>query len=333
MLKKATRKDVSDFAGVSPAVVSNVINGTGYVSLKKRQAVEHAIKTLSYHPNHVARSLRTKLTNQFIVIVNEISNAFFAEIAYAMEQRAYNHGFTTLISNARNEEAFVGHLISRQADGVFIYSQKMDTKYINMFAESGLNTVVCSNVKRKDLHPNITGLHIDSESGFSKAMSYLINRGHTRIGYIHGINVASGGAGDIRIIAYRNSLQNNGIPYDASIVRLDAVLEDAKIFDIVANIMSEPNPPTAFMCGNDNFAIAVMYAMIKLGYQVPQDISIVGYGDTALASIVHPTISSIKLPKRELGVVAAEILMRRLEGEDSLDVTFSTSFIERESTR
>ena len=330
MVKRATRKDVSVLAGISPAVVSNVINGTGYVSPKTRTAVENAIKTLNYHPNHVARSLRTKHTNQFIVIVNEIRNEFFAEIAYSMEQCAHSNGFTTLISNARNDKAFVNHLISRQADGVFVYSQKMDTKLINLFAKSGINTVVCSNMQREDLDPSITKLYVDSQSGIFEAMNHLKGRGHTRIGYIHGIDVISSGANDVRTIAYRQSLKESGIPYDADIVCLNAVLSD--IFDVVKGLLSKANPPTTFLCGNDNFANAVMYALIKLGYRVPQDISVVGYGDIALTSIVYPTISSIRLPKKELGVVAAEILMRRLEDEECPDVTFPTKFIEREST-
>jgi len=325
-----TRNDVAKRAGVSTAVVSNVINNKGYISEKTRMAVLSAIQELDYRPNYIARSLKTKKSSQLVIIVNEIRNEFFAEIAYAMEEYAYSLGYTTLIANGRDDEEFVRHIMDYQANGIYIQSQKMSTDIINIFTESPAHIVCCSNVQREGLDPSIITILLEAYSGFRKAMDHLIRLGHERIAYIHGTESPGSERNDVRLSAYTDALAEAGLPFDNEIVNIRAKRED--IPAIVEEMMSLPDRPTAFLCGNDNYAIAAMYALIKIGYRVPDDVAIVGNGDIRLSKTVHPAVSTIRIPYKELGVSAAKLLISKINGEQVESITIPTSFIRRESS-
>ena len=252
MSKKITRDDVAKLAGVSPAVVSYVINQTKYVSEEKTLAVKKAIEELQYRPNLHARSLKTNKSMQIAFVCDNLRNNWL-EIA---EKKFFDRGYFVSHCYSRDGDEFIQMLIEGRFDGVFMLSNRYTAAQLNQIAGAGIPVVLYKTRDYSFLEPNIVAVAPDIYSGVEKTVNYLVFRGHKRIILApplrYNMNMAKG----FRERAYKDALEANGLPYNDHYVCRNTESENsvlATIFDLV--FAGNPDErPTAVIAGDDYLA-------------------------------------------------------------------------------
>ena len=329
MGKNATRNDVAKLAGVSPAVVSYVINKTKFVSEEKTKAVLDAIKELNYQPNLYARSLKTNRSMQIAFVCDNLRNDWL-EIA---EKKLAELGYNVSHCYSRDGDDFIQSLISGRFDGVFMLSNRYKAEQLNRIADAGIPVVLYKTRDYSHLEPNIVAVAPDLYSGVEKTVNYLVFRGHRRILFVPPLRYNMHINRGYRERAYRAALEANGIAYDERYVctnddTIDAVL--SQVFDMVFS-KSKDERATAVMAGNDFIAASIMQYVKKLGMKIPEDLAVVGTDNTYIAEMVSPTLTSIDFSKEEFSQKLVDTMMALLRGENPPDQFIPVSLCVRES--
>ena len=312
-----TRNDVAKRAGVSPAVVSYVMNNSNYVSDEKRAAVLTAATELGYYPNSLARNLKLGHSNQILLITDDIRNELFSEVAFYMEAVAYQKGYSFSISSSSQKEydKLLDSLNSRQYAGVMIFSstfplQEEHIKKLNHLCITGCNIVLFMFSQTKyEIRPEISLIRTSIRESVSKAVDYLFEKGHMRIGYLgDGDPIAGGESGPfgdgLRINGYLDSLRShNVVPRKEHIFFLDEFkypsLEFMNIEGVVDAYFSLPEEdrPTAFFVNSDFLAAKLITRFRHHGIETPAQMEIIGFGNTSSASISYPNLTTVLLDK------------------------------------
>jgi DNA-binding LacI/PurR family transcriptional regulator len=293
-----TRNTVAKRAGVSPAVVSYVINNSNYVSAQTREKVLKAIKELDYYPNRIARSLKTRKTMQLLLIANDIQNEFYVEVAYFLENIAFDNGFSLFMTNARDNDSFIRGIYEGGYDGVFLYTEKISVKHMNQIAQRGIPVVFASNYKQVNLHKNITVLDVGIYEGMIKILEYLVSKGHKNMHFISRTEFNNGMRDKYsRFRAFNEITQKYNIPGEISFVNPH---EEKSISECVDKIVNQPVRPTALASMNDLIAFRIINELEKRGFNVPGDFSVTGFDNIRLAEISTPGITTIDIPKKRM---------------------------------
>ncbi|NPV52238.1 MAG: LacI family DNA-binding transcriptional regulator [Firmicutes bacterium] len=331
----ATIKDVAREAGVSIATVSHVLNNTTLVSEKTAQKVLAAIKKVNYHPNSVARSLVTKVTMTLGIIISNITNPFYPEVVHSISRAAAKNGYDIILTSTNNDEEGIAQsvrtLCKRKVDGVIILASKFDDNLISQLTEQGMEVVVYD---RNIPTLPVDSVEIDYEFGISQAIQYLKDLGHTRIGYI-------GGAPDWltaqkRLIAFQNAMSRYGLKIDERlIVAKDWTLRGG--FQAMNTMLRIKSRPTAIVACNDIVAVGALKSIRRKGLKCPEDISVVGIDDIVLASLITPALTTIALPRNQIGEVATKMVIKRLRhkgphSQKPYTVIFRPNLVIRDST-
>lgn len=304
-----TRKDVARMAGVSTATVSNVLNNSDKVKEDTANHVREIIKQLNYSPNMVARSLSTKRTMQVAIVLEDISNPFFAEIATDFGNAAEEKGYFINICMGLNKlDEYFENFKARGLDGVYVTAMphKFDVNKLYQLADCGIKIVTSGNVEidtRK-----ISSIENNFESGMKKAMEYLYEQGHTEIAYLSGLGQEL--SSDCRCVTYLKTLDSLGLDYK------DRLLVDGKFpyttsmrdgYRCARQLLDSRKPFTAAICGNDMMAIGAIKAFVESGLRVPEDVSVIGMDGTEMGRYCRPTLTTLEISKG-LGRKAFELL-------------------------
>ena len=204
MKKRVTRDDVAKLAGVSPAVVSYVMNNSNYVSEEKRIAVLNAVKELKYTPNIFAKNLRSDRSNQVALVGDTLQAELYGELSSQLFEKGY---FTSLFYS-RKEDAFIDRLIAGRFDAIFMASNAFDVSQLNRISENGIPLVFYRSRDYTGLDPRIVIRAPDFYDGVKRILNYLILKGHRRIAYIPPLLYRATGAdgNDFRAKAYSDTL-------------------------------------------------------------------------------------------------------------------------------
>ena len=328
--KKITRNDVAKLAGVSPAVVSYVLNHTKTVSEEKTLAVKRAIEELNYTPNLYARSLKTNKSMQIAFVCDNLRNDWL-EIA---EKKFMTKGYFVSHCYSRDSDDFIKALIEGRFDGVFMLSNRYIASQLNSIASAGIPIVLYKIRDYSFLEPNIVTVAPDIYAGITKAISYLIARGHKKIILApplrYNMNLRKG----YREKAYKEALEANGIAYDESLVckntdSLDSIC--STIFDLLFS--GKPSErPTAIVAGDDYLAGNIMQYLKKLGLNIPEDMSVIGMDNTYLAEMLSPQLTTVDFSKEEFSERLVDTMLKLMKGEQPEDTFISVSLAVREST-
>lgn len=330
MGKKITRNDVAKLAGVSPAVVSYVINQTKTVSEEKTLAVKRAIEELHYRPNLYARSLKTNKSMQIAFVCDNLRNDWL-EIA---EKKFMDNGYFVSHCYSRDGDDFIQMLIEGRFDGVFMLSNRYTAKQLNEIASAGIPIVLYKTREYSFLEPNIVTVAPDIYGGIVKTVNYLIVRGHKNIILApplrYNMNLRKG----YRENAYKEAMEDNGLVYDeAFICKNTDSLESicSTIFDLVFS--GRPSErPTAIVAGDDYLAGHIMQYLKKLGLRVPEDMAVVGMDNIYLSEMLSPQLSTVDFSKEEFSEKLVETMLRLMKGEQPEDTFINVSLSVREST-
>ena len=342
-MKRPTQVDVARLAGVSRATVSYVVNGLtdGRVPISKdtRQRVLEAVAELDYVPDARAQALRSGNTNTIGLIIPDIHNPHFWEIADGVEQEAYAAGYHILLSSIPPENEYAEdifkNLSQRRIDGLimipsFIYQSEEAQKTLANLLKRRV-PIVGIMADHGEASYNIDRVISDYRDTTVEVMTHLLSLQHRRIGFIYGIAVPE--LGNDRLSAYRDSLQAAGLPVDPElIIQCGQPIEDS--YQATRQLLELPVRPTALLAINDFLAVGALRAIRDLNLNVPDDISLVGYDDVPLAKYLVPRLSSASKNGEKMGREAMRLLLARLQDPNRprQEIRLPARLILREST-
>ncbi|MCT4564819.1 MAG: LacI family transcriptional regulator [Maledivibacter sp.] len=330
---RVTIKDIARLANVSTTTVSRVINNKDEgVGSETRKRIQQIIKDLNYKPSSLARGLVTKKTKSIGLVLPDITNPFFPDLARGVEDYSVNKGYNAFLCNSDNngekEKIYINALMEKHVDGLVITStHNLEEKHILELMENKIPIVILDRrFKSKDLH----GVYTDNFSGAYEAVRYLIQNGHKSIGCITGPLDTS--ISKERFEGYKKALKDNGIKYnDRFIVQSNFKIDGG--IKASEELLKNKEITAIFAC-NDLMAYGVYKTARKLKLNVPEDISVIGFDDISLSQIVTPTLTTVSQPVYEMGYEAAKMLISLIEGKvlKRKVKKLSTKLVVREST-
>lgn len=329
---RSTIKDVAEKAGVSIATVSRVINNSQQVSEQVREKVLQVIEEMGFRPNPVARSLVMKKSRLIGVVVPDMTSFFFGEIMNGIEEIIRTHQYDILVCNTRgNHELEVRYLDlfqTKQVEGIIFMSWKLENDVVDHIRRMDTPVVM---INRNTSRLTVPSVSIDNYKAAYEMTHYLLEKGHEKIALIrNSIDVDAFGLEQYK--GYKQALKEHGLEVNKNYVRYaDFSVENS--YKIVKALIEEKDMPTAIFATSDSMAIGAINALKDRGYNVPTDVSVVGFHDTRLASIYRPKLTVIHQPLFNIGTVAVKMIIDRIKGQKSGEniVILPHTLIERES--
>ena len=324
-----TLDDVAQAAGVSRMTVSRVLNGQKGASAKTRQHILDVVKRLNYRPNTAARNLRSRKSSVIGVIVPDISNPFFPEIFRGAESVAQSEGYTLMLSNvvesADREAEVLEKLLNQQVEGLIWCSARMEDRPLFKALKSAGNVVLINRNCPPELASSVV---VDYAMGAKMAVRHLLDIGAGRIGIVAGPEWAFGAKE--RLKGVQAALRMHELEA-AAIMPCDPTIEGGQ--QAAATLFVQNKGLDALICYNDLTAIGALHICRNLDLDVPGDVTLLGFDDIPLASLVSPPITSLGVEKYELGRAAMTLLLRRIRGETQMnEITLQPQLLVREST-
>ena len=308
-----TIREVAEEAKVSVSTVSHVINETRFVSPETKVRVLAAMDKLQYEPNRLASSLRRKdkRTHTIGLLIPDSTNPFFAEVLKGVEDASFDAGYNVILCNSdddpQKEVRYLEVLLSKQVDGIVLVSAGDSGESLKLVERWNGKAVVVD----RDLDaPELDSVSVDNEEGGYIATRYLLERGHSLIGCISGPSSLTPSSG--RVKGYKKALIEFGATVNAETV-IAGDFRPQSGYRAARTILEQNFRPTAIFATNDMMALGALRAINELGQRVPNDISIIGFDDISLASFTTPPLTTIAQPSYEMGMLAADLLMRRLQ--------------------
>ncbi len=324
--------DVAREAGVSMATVSRVVNNNPNVKPQTRKKVFEAIERLGYRPNAVARGLASKKTTTVGVVIPDISNAIFAEVARGIEDIANMYHYNIILCNAdkrkEKEIRVINTLLEKQVDGLLFMGGVVTDEHMQAFQTSTVPIVLCgTNVEGNTM----AAVDIDHQQAAHDAVKLLIDKGHRRIGMISG-NLQDPNNGFSRYNGYKNALEEAGVAFNESLVRIGNHRYESGI-EAMKYFLELPERPTAIFSATDEMAIGAIHAAQDAGLAIPGDISVISVDNSRMASMVRPLLTTVAQPMYDIGAVSMRLLTKLMNKEnvEKGKVTLMHEVIQRQS--
>jgi LacI family transcriptional regulator len=328
----STIADVARLAEVSTATVSRVINGNTEVDPVLADRVRAAIAQLKYRPSRVARSLRTRRSSVWAVIISDIRNPFFTDMVRGIEDVAYANDYSLVLCNAEDDLAKEADYLSLAIDehmaGVILAPASPTGTDLEPLRDNGVPVVT---VDRRLIDPAIDRVLIDNAGGAAAAVEHLWQSGFRRIGCVSGpIEVSTG---EDRLAGYRAGLAAHGITVDQDLIRYGDFHEESGLI-AMQQLLRLPRPPDAVFVANNLMTLGALEAIADAGLVVPRDIAIVGFDDMSWAPLLRPPLTTVGQPTYDVGAETARMLLSRISGHtgDGREVVLSTTLHIRASS-
>jgi DNA-binding LacI/PurR family transcriptional regulator len=323
-------KDVARIANVSHSTVSRALRNSPLVNAETRTLIHRVAAEAGYTVSAVGRSLVTRRTNTIGVVVTTIADPFAGEVVSGIEEFALSHDYSVILAachaDPERELRAVHALQQRRVDGILVMASRIGALYLPMLSEMKVPIILINSH-----HPGefIYSVTIDNAGGARLATKHLTGLGHTRIGYI---GDKFGFQSDMeRQAGYRETLEESGLGFEPDLVAHGDGTPEGGL-NAMRRLLSLAERPTAVFCYNDREAIGAMRAVREHSLRVPRDVSIVGFDDLFLSSYTDPPLTTVRQPKREMGLLAGRMLQRLLGGEKPDNKVASGALIIRQST-
>ena len=313
-------KDVANEAGVSVATVSYVINGTRPVSKKTTLRVEEAIEKLNYSPNFSARSLRTRKNNAIAFITHRLTNDFFPEVIESAANVLYNNGYSLFLGLSQNKKedelAEFKDMITRQVSGIILAPTQMDFDYRSLCPDENFPLVF---VDRDPKMQKADSIRCDNYNVTYEAVTELIRRGHKYIAFMGAQNDYNNNAIQLstrrdRIKGYRRALADNGLE-NHEICFEEGLTTRESGYQIMMKILNNPRITATFIT-NSIMAQGALSCLQERQISIPGRMALISFDAYNWSSLVKPTISTIEQPAAEMGRIAAETIIERIENPE-----------------
>ncbi len=330
--RSATIKDVASHADVSVATVSAVINKNKYVSPELVQRVHASIAALGYQRNSFARGLKTQVSHSIGLIVPDIRNPFYTNIARGVEDVAHAHNYSLILGNTdddpEREEKYLQLLESKQADGLIIAVTDRSYAYLQALS---LQQLALVSIDRSLLHLGIDTVLVENKEGAKSAVEHLLALGHRRIGLLTGARGIA--PTEERLQGYTEALAKYGVAIDPTLIfttrpRVDGGEQGA------LQLLTREDRPTALFMMDGTMTIGALKTIEKLGLRCPDDIALASFDDFVWASVLRPRLTVVEQPTYEIGQQSARLLFERLQNREKspVEIRLPTQFIVRESS-
>lgn len=315
--------------------VSRALNGKPDVSEETRERVLAVAKRLGYRPNRLAQGLRGKKVGTIGVVVADLANPFFVEVVKGIEEEAYRHGFTIMVTNTNEdpakEQEVLSTLVEHQVAGLIITPSQKDDGFIQFLKARDVPFVL---VARRFEHVTCHAVLNDDFTGAFAAVSYLVELGHRDILFINGPHY--NWSAMQRLSGYHQALERGGLPYRPELVRSCEVTAEAAAAAMKDYLAAHPAPDAVFAF-SDYMAIGVVRALREQGLRVPEDVSVMGYDGIEIGASLDPPLSTVEIAKHRIGVASTQVLIELIENpaarSEPRQLVLPPRVLKRESTK
>lgn len=329
-----TIKDVAKLAGVSISTVSRVMNNSKPVSPEARKKVLDAINKLDFKPNELARSLVMRKSNLVGVIVEDIGIEYMAQLIRGIEEIGRVYKYDILLSSSYgDEEALensIDFLATKQVEGLVIITENISPEVLVKLRDRRIPFVL---LDKYHTYKNVKSVKVDYKEEAKRLVESLIDDGHEKILYIN--HSENNIFNENMLNGYKEAITSN--EKKSYIIETNGISSDdgynigEKVYDLV-----KKEGITAVTCVNDNVAIGFINYCIDNNISVPDDLSVAGFGDSSIASIYRPKLSTVSIPYYDIGAISIRALIKRIKEEEDIledDWIIDGQIIKRESTK
>ncbi|WP_266367005.1 LacI family DNA-binding transcriptional regulator [Tellurirhabdus rosea] len=336
-MNSITIKDIARALNLSTSTVSRALRGSYEISPETKRLVMDYAERMNYRPNPIALSLKENRSRVIGVVVPQIANNFFSQAINGIEEIAYDRGYHVIILQShesyKRELLTVEQAVARKVDGLLISlsSETSDLSHLQTLHQQGFPIVQFDRVSEQLNAPKVVA---DNFSGAYSATEHLIQSGRRRIAHI--TIPAFMSISQERLAGYRAALEANGIPFDESLVRYVG-FDQTELEPIVADLLRLSPPPDAFFTASDRLALTCLSTLRTQGVVIPDHVGLVGFTNLTVADLLHPSMTTVMQPAREIGQAASsqliELIENKLRPVSSSILRIPTRLMVRESTR
>lgn len=306
--------DVAREANVSMATVSRVVNGNQNVKPVTRKKVLEVIERLGYRPNAVARGLASKKTTTVGVIIPDISNIFFAELARGIEDIATMYKYNIILSNSDQNTDKEFHLLNtmlgKQVDGIVFMGGNITEEHVAEFEKSPVPIVLAGSIEESKKIPSV---NIDYEQAVYDCIKEFIQKGHKNIAFVVGPLHEPKNVGK-KLKGYQRALVEEGLPYNEDLVVEGDYTYDSGL-EAFDKLLEAAERPTAILVGSDEMALGVVHGAEDQGFKIPEDFEVITSDNTRLSLMVRPQLTTIVQPLYDIGAVSMRLLTKLMNKE------------------
>jgi LacI family transcriptional regulator len=307
--RRPTISDLAREAGVSRSTASRAMSGSGYVAASVRERIRASAERIGYVPDTVARSLRHRTSRAIGVLISDLRNPFYADVATAVEQRLRSVGYHIILANSdglpEEELAAATLFTGSRVAGVIVAPV---SPIASRFADAGIPVV---EIDRQMIPGGCDAVLLENEAGADVATTHLLELGHRRIGLLLG--EMSWATGPERLAGYRGALARAGVPFDDTLlVRGSGHPTEAE--HLARQLLDRAPDVTAIFATNNLMAEDAIAEIQGRGLAIPDDISLVAFDDIPWMSIVQPRVTAVAQPTLDIGRTAADLLVARMTG-------------------
>ncbi|MGI6113696.1 MAG: LacI family DNA-binding transcriptional regulator [Mahellales bacterium] len=307
----AKLKDIAEYLNVSVSTVSRVVNNKSYVDPQTREKVLSALEKFNYHPNEIARSLKNKTSKAIGIIVPDITNNFFSTVIKGIEQITRQHEYSVILCNSdenqEREEEYVQLLLQKQVSALVIATVSKNMNHVRQYIKHRIPVVFIDNLPKID--ENFDFVAIDNIKASYDLVKHLIDLGHKKIAIISGPRHET--TGEERLMGWKKALSDHGIRIKKEWIGEGDFKQDSG-YNIMKEFLKQEEFPTAIFAANNTLAYGAIQAIMEKGLRIPQDIAIVCFDALDPTGLIRPQITSIIQPAEEIGKIAAEIIIRKI---------------------
>ncbi len=323
-----TIKDVAEYAGVSVATVSRVLNHDGNVSDASSQKVLDAAEALGYQPSLLGRHLRKKRTNIILVMLASLSNSFCAKVVRGIEKEARRCGYQVLISatgyDAAVEQSALDLVRKRLADGVIVLNSTLSAAEMRAFSAQ-YPLIQCNEYSDTESTPYIS---IDNFAAGYEATCYLLDNGCRHIAFL-GVSEQNISA-RLRYEGYAKALIDHGLEVSDKLVFYSNYAYQHTV-EVMRGFLAEHPQFDGLFAISDTMAAAALNTMKQSGLRVPEDVAVIGFDNTDIAYMTEPTLTTVAQPRTELGREALHMLVERMKGQPVANHILQYTLVKRTS--
>jgi LacI family transcriptional regulator len=305
-----TIKDIAREAGVSVAMVSKVLNHPDCGRTETREKVLAVVKRLNYQPNHAAKSMINKRTGMIALIISDVRNPFFTEVARGLEDAANKNNYRVMLCNTDNDplkqQSYLQALQGRIVDGFIISVASEDSRQLKKINRAELPFVL---IDRECQNFRTDAVIVDNRDGAVKAVRHLLNNGRRRVGFIAGKQNTQ--TGRERMQGYCDALAEQGIAVEQQLIK-EGHFTISGGYQAAKALLELPECPDALFIANNAMTMGALRALTEARVRIPKKIALVSFDDVEWAEFFTPPLTVIRQPTYTMGSLAGEILFQRL---------------------
>ncbi|CDI50535.1 LacI family DNA-binding transcriptional regulator [Clostridium tetani] len=331
-MKKVTMMDIAKIAKVSKTTVSMVINNSDSgISEETRKKILSIAEELNYIPNSLARSLSTRKSGTIGIILPDITNPYFSEMARAIEDVANSLGHNVIFCNTDNEEKkeekYTRLLLSKAVDGIIFISGGESTKSIDMLKKNNVKFVMVDRPIKTD--KNSYGIYSLNKKGVIKGMNYLLSKNIKKIAFVKGPKRLENTKE--RFNGYKEVMESYNLYNEFYVYEGDFTIESG--IEVTEKIIREIPDVEAIFCSNDMMAFGGIKVLLRNGYKIPEDIAIMGFDNINISKYIEPELTTIAQPIYSMGKEACRMLISIINGDKEVkrQIFFDTDLIIRKT--